>query len=58
LGAGLLVVFFPDQVQAIFGPIGYTNPLFILMVYAPAIAAIFLVWRTYGLKGWAAFSAT
>ena len=45
------MIFFPDQTEAIFGPMGYTNPLFILAVYSPAIAGIFLVWRYYGTKG-------
>jgi uncharacterized protein len=53
LGWGIvaLLIFFPDQTEAIFGPMGYTNPLFILAVYSPAIAGIFLVWRYYGTKG-------
>jgi membrane protease YdiL (CAAX protease family) len=46
-----LALLFPAQIEAIFGPIGYTNPLFILAVYAPGIAGIVLVWRHYGLKG-------
>ena len=50
-GLALLVVLFTDQVVAIFGEIGYTNPLYILAVYSPALAAIFLVWRYYGIKG-------
>ena len=32
-----------------------SNPLYILAVYAPGIAGIFLVWRTYGLKGLSSF---
>ncbi|MFP4636627.1 MAG: hypothetical protein ACLFRD_12250 [Nitriliruptoraceae bacterium] len=31
--------------------IGCTNPAFILVVYSPAIAALSLVWRHYGLHG-------
>lgn len=50
-GLAALVFLFTDQVVAIFGEIGYTNPLYILAVYAPAFAAIFLVWRYYGIKG-------
>lgn len=45
-----LLIFFPEQTEAIFGPMGYTNPLFILAVYSPAIAGTFLVWRHYGAK--------
>jgi membrane protease YdiL (CAAX protease family) len=50
-GLFVLLILFTAQVEAIFGPIGYTNPLFILAVYAPAIAGIFLVWRHYGVAG-------
>lgn len=46
-----LLIFFPDQTGAIFGPMGYTNPMFILAVYSPAIAGISMVWRHYGTKG-------
>jgi uncharacterized protein len=46
-----LATIFPDQATALFGEMGYTNPLFVLAVYSPAIAGIFLVWRHYGLKG-------
>jgi len=57
LGWGVitLLIFFPTQTEAIFGPMGYTNPLFILAVYSPAIAGIFLVWRHYGTKGLGSF---
>jgi hypothetical protein len=53
LGWGVIAVLilFPQQMEAVFGPMGYTNPLFILAVYSPAISGIFLVWRHYGLKG-------
>jgi membrane protease YdiL (CAAX protease family) len=50
-GIGVLIVLFNAQIEAIFGPIGYTNPLFILAVYAPAVAAVCLVWRHYGFAG-------
>jgi uncharacterized protein len=46
-----ILILFPDQTNAVFGPMGYTNPLFVLAVYSPAIAGIFLVWRYYGTKG-------
>ncbi len=39
---GLLLVF-PDALEAAFGPLGLTNPLFILAVYAPGIAGVGLV---------------
>ena len=57
LGWGLvaLLILFRDQVEAIFGAVGYTNPLFILAVYSPAIAGIGLVWRHYGVRGVGSF---
>jgi membrane protease YdiL (CAAX protease family) len=48
--AGVLMLF-PDRLEAIFGQMGYTNPLFILAVYSPGFAGVFLVWRHYGLTG-------
>ncbi len=53
LGWGILalLIFFPAETEAIFGPMGYTNPLFILAVYSPAIAGVFLVWRRCGATG-------
>jgi uncharacterized protein len=42
---------FPEPMEALFGPMGYTNPAFILAVYAPGFAGLFLVWRYYGLSG-------
>ena len=53
LGWGILalLIFFPIQAETIFGPMGYTNPLFILAVYSPAIAGVFLVWRHCGATG-------
>jgi uncharacterized protein len=57
LGWGLpsLLLLFPNQLERIFGPMGYTNPLFILAVYSPGIAGVFLVWRHYGLTGLASY---
>ena len=52
--AALLMLFF-NQIVAIFGEIGMTNPLILLMVYSPGIAGIFLVWQQYGLKGLLSF---
>lgn len=54
-GSGGLYVAFQEQVDAIFGPMGYTNPVFIFMVYAPGIVGILMVWRHYGLKGLGSF---
>jgi membrane protease YdiL (CAAX protease family) len=50
-GLMALYLIFPDQIVAVFGEVGYTNPLFVLAVYAPAIAGIFLVWLNYGFSG-------
>jgi len=54
-GIAALLIFFTDQVTAIFGEITSSNPLYILAVYSPAFAGIFLVWRHYGLKGLGSF---
>ncbi|MGH2616563.1 MAG: CPBP family intramembrane glutamic endopeptidase [Thermomicrobiales bacterium] len=54
-GIFALLIRFPEQTTAVFGPVGYTNPLFVLAVYAPAIAAFLLVWRHYGLAGVGSF---
>ncbi|HEX5944588.1 MAG TPA: type II CAAX endopeptidase family protein [Anaerolineales bacterium] len=50
-GAIALLILFADQITAIFGEISSSNPLFILAVYAPGLAGIFLVWRHYGRRG-------
>lgn len=54
-GIVALLILFPAQIEAIFGELSYTNPLFILAVYAPGIAGTFLVWRHHGLKGLGSF---
>jgi len=54
-GIAALLIFFTDTVTAIFGEITSSNPLYMLAVYSPAFAGIFLVWRTYGLKGLGSF---
>lgn len=54
-GLAALLVFFYDQVVALFGEISMTNPLFILAVYAPGFAGIFLIWWHYGLRGLGSF---
>jgi membrane protease YdiL (CAAX protease family) len=48
--AAILILFY-DQVVAIFGEISMSNPLYILAVYSPGIAGVFLVWRHFGLQG-------
>jgi uncharacterized protein len=50
-GIAALLILFTAQLEAIFGEISYTNPLFILAVYSPGFAGVFLVWRNHGLGG-------
>lgn len=54
-GLGALFVLFPETVEGLFGPFGATNPLFILAVYAPAIAAFVLVLARTGVSGFGRF---
>jgi uncharacterized membrane protein YuzA (DUF378 family) len=54
-GLAALGMLFYDQVTAIFGEIGPSNPLVILAVYSPGIAGVFFVWRYEGLKGLGSF---
>ena len=54
-GVAALLFLFYDQMVAIFGELSMSNPVFILLVYSPGIAGIFLVWRTYGFKGLKSF---
>jgi membrane protease YdiL (CAAX protease family) len=54
-GIATLFILFTDQLVAVFGEMGIGNPLFILAVYSPGFAAVFLVWRQYGLKGVGSF---
>jgi membrane protease YdiL (CAAX protease family) len=46
-----LLILFPDQIASVFGELSAKNPLFILAVYSPAIAAITLVIQSGGLPG-------
>jgi uncharacterized protein len=55
-GLGIFVVAFLDQIESVFGPMGYTNPAFILMVYSPGFVGVFMVWRHYGIRGLVAFA--
>jgi membrane protease YdiL (CAAX protease family) len=50
-GLAALMLLFPDQLQALFGEMSYTNPLFVLAVYSPGIAGVLLVWHGYGFRG-------
>jgi membrane protease YdiL (CAAX protease family) len=50
-----LFIVFADQLTPVFGEMSTTHPFFLLAVYAPGIAGVFLVWRHYGLKGLGSF---
>lgn len=50
-GLASLLVLFPDLFPGIFGEMSMRNPIFILAVYSPGFAGVFLVWRKHGLKG-------
>ena len=50
-GIATLLILFTAQIEAIFGELTYTNPLFILAVYSPGFAGVWLIWRHYGLNG-------
>jgi membrane protease YdiL (CAAX protease family) len=54
-GIAALLILFTDQIVAIFGEISMSNPLFILAVYSPGFASVFLVWRHYGFEGLGSF---
>jgi uncharacterized protein len=54
-GLATLMILFPDQIAAIFGEVGLTNPLVIFAVYSPGIVGVFLVWHHYGQKGLGSF---
>jgi membrane protease YdiL (CAAX protease family) len=54
-GIAAILIFYYDQVVAIFGEISISNPLYILAVYSPGIVGVFLVWRHYGLAGLSSF---
>jgi hypothetical protein len=50
-GIGSSFALMPELMTSFFGEMSYTNPLFILMVYAPGFAGLILVWRHYGVRG-------
>lgn len=54
-GIAALAMIFADQLEPIFGEFGYTNPLFILAVYAPGFTGLLLVWRHHGVRGLGSF---
>lgn len=50
-GIAAILILAPDAVERIFGPIGLSNPLYLLAVYAPAISGLVLVRRRLGRSG-------
>lgn len=54
-GIAAIVIAFFERVEALFGELGPSNPLFILAVYAPGIVGVFLVWRHDGVAGLSGF---
>lgn len=50
-GLAALLLVFPDQMTRWFGELSISNPIFLLAVYAPAIAALLVVGATSGLRG-------
>jgi uncharacterized protein len=54
-GIAALLVAIPERIEAIFGELGYTNPAFILAVYAPGITAVLMVVKHHGLSGLGSF---
>ncbi len=54
-GLAIVMVLFTERVEALFGPLSMTNPLFLLAVYSPAIAGLLLVLREAGWPGLSRF---
>lgn len=54
-GLAALLLLFQEQIIAMFGEPGMSNPLVILAVYSPGIAGVFLILWHYGLKGLGSF---
>lgn len=50
-GLAALLILFPEPIEAAFGELSSTHPLFILAVYSPGIAGVFLVWWHHGVDG-------
>ncbi len=50
-GLATLFILFTDQLAAIFGEAGLTNPLVILAIYSPGITGVCLVAWHFGLRG-------
>lgn len=54
-GLAALLLLFQDQIIAIFGEPGMSNPLVILAVYSPGIAGVVVILWHYGLRGLGSF---
>jgi len=54
-GICVAMIVFRAEIAAATGPIGYFNPVFILAVWCPAIAAFILISLRYGLRGLGAY---
>ncbi len=54
-GIAAILILFPEQVVNIFGELSMSNPLFILAVYSPGFAGVFVVWKMYGFKSLPSF---
>src|SRR4051812_8244250 len=50
-GIVALYILFRDPIEALFGDMAYTHPLFRLAVYSPGLAGVFLIWRHHGVGG-------
>ena len=50
-GLAAVLLLFPESVARLFGPLSLTNPVFLLAVYAPALAALALVFNRTGWPG-------
>ena len=56
-GIAAILVFGAEYVEPIFGPAGLTNPLYVLAVWAPAVAGLYVVWRRHGRAGLRGFAS-
>src|SRR5947209_5661348 len=50
-GLGACFALFPAQLEAVFGKISNTNPLFFVAVYSPSISALIVTAYTRGVSG-------
>jgi membrane protease YdiL (CAAX protease family) len=50
-GVASLMLFFPDWVTSVFGPIRFSNPLFYIAVYGASLTGILMSWVTGGRDG-------